>query len=105
MRSGKIDQIVVYKIDRLMRSPADFAELVDVLDAAGASFFSVTQSFNTATSIGRLTLNMLLSFAQIEREVTAERSRDKIAASKQKGMWLGGNVLLGYEPVARTLKI
>ena len=105
MRTGKIDQIVVYKIDRLTRSLADFAKLVDVLDAACASFVSVTQSFNTATSMGRLTLNMLLSFAQFEREVTAERIRDKIAASKQKGMWMGGNAPLGYEPDARTLKI
>jgi site-specific DNA recombinase len=105
MRSGKIDQIVVYKIDRLTRSLADFAKLVDILDAAGASFVSVTQSFNTATSMGRLTLNMLLSFAQFEREVTAERIRDKIAASKKKGLWMGGNVPLGYEPDGRTLKI
>ncbi len=105
MRSGKIDQIVVYKIDRLTRSLADFAKIVDILDAAGASFVSVTQSFNTATSMGRLTLNMLLSFAQFEREVTAERIRDKIAASKKKGLWMGGNVPLGYEPDGRTLKI
>ena len=105
MRSGKIDQIVVYKIDRLTRSLADFAKIVDILDEAGASFVSVTQSFNTATSMGRLTLNMLLSFAQFEREVTAERIRDKIAASKKKGLWMGGNVPLGYEPDGRTLKI
>ena len=82
---GRIDQIVVYKIDRLTRSLADFARIVDILDAANASFVSVTQSFNTATSMGRLTLNMLLSFAQFEREVTAERIRDKIAASKAEG--------------------
>lgn len=100
-----IDQIVVYKIDRLTRSLADFAKLVDRLDAAETSFVSVTQSFNTATSMGRLTLNMLLSFAQFEREVTAERIRDKIAASKRKGMWMGGSVPLGYQPDGRTLKI
>ncbi len=101
----QIDQIVVYKIDRLTRSLADFAKLVDRLDRAGASFVSVTQSFNTATSMGRLTLNVLLSFAQFEREVTAERIRDKIAASKRKGLWMGGNVPLGYEPDGRTLQI
>lgn len=102
---GLVDQIVVYKIDRLTRSLADFAKLVDRLDAADASFVSVTQSFNTATSMGRLTLNVLLSFAQFEREVTAERIRDKIAASKKKGLWMGGNIPLGYEPDGRTLKI
>ncbi len=105
IRSGKVDQVIVYKIDRLTRSLADFAKIVDVLDDAGASFVSVTQSFNTATSMGRLTLHMLLSFAQFEREVTAERIRDKIAASKKKGLWMGGNVPLGYEPDGRTLKI
>jgi DNA invertase Pin-like site-specific DNA recombinase len=105
VRSGRVDQIVVYKIDRLTRSLADFAKIVDVLDAAGASFVSVTQSFNTATSMGRLTLNMLLSFAQFEREVTAERIRDKIAASKRKGLWMGGKVPLGYDPDGRTLKV
>ena len=98
-------QIVVYKIDRLTRSLADFAKIVDVLDDAGASFVSVTQSFNTATSMGRLTLNMLLSFAQFEREVTAERIRDKIAASKRKGLWMGGQVPMGYDPDGRTLEI
>ena len=102
---GLVDQIVVYKIDRLTRSLADFAKLVERLDAANASFVSVTQSFNTATSMGRLTLNVLLSFAQFEREVTAERIRDKIAASKKKGLWMGGGVPLGYEPDGRTLKI
>ncbi len=102
---GLVDQIVVYKIDRLTRSLADFAKLVDRLDAADASFVSVTQSFNTATSMGRLTLNVLLSFAQFEREVTAERIRDKIAASKKKGLWMGGTIPLGYEPDGRTLKI
>lgn len=101
----RVDQIVVYKIDRLTRSLSDFANLVDRLDAAGASFVSVTQAFNTATSMGRLTLNMLLSFAQFEREVTAERIRDKIAASKRKGLWMGGNVPLGDQADGRTLKI
>ncbi|WP_299778201.1 recombinase family protein [uncultured Roseobacter sp.] len=101
----RVDQIVVYKIDRLTRSLADFAKLVERLDQADASFVSVTQSFNTATSMGRLTLNVLLSFAQFEREVTAERIRDKIAASKRKGLWMGGNVPLGYEADGRTLKI
>jgi site-specific DNA recombinase len=102
---GEVDQIVVYKIDRLTRSLTDFAKLVEKLDAAKASFVSVTQSFNTATSMGRLTLNVLLSFAQFEREVTAERIRDKIAASKRKGMWMGGNVPLGYDADGRTLKV
>jgi len=102
---GRVDQIIVYKIDRLTRSLADFARIVDTLDAAEASFVSVTQSFNTATSMGRLTLNMLLSFAQFEREVTAERIRDKIAASKRRGLWMGGNVPLGYNADGRTLKI
>ncbi|MCU9838741.1 recombinase family protein [Ruegeria sp. WL0004] len=101
----RVDQIVVYKIDRLTRSLADFAKLVERLDAAEASFVSVTQSFNTATSMGRLTLNVLLSFAQFEREVTAERIRDKIAASKRKGLWMRGNVPLGYQADGRTLRI
>jgi DNA invertase Pin-like site-specific DNA recombinase len=101
----RVDQIVVYKIDRLTRSLPDFARLVERLDAAGASFVSVTQSFNTATSMGRLTLNVLLSFAQFEREVTAERIRDKIAASKRKGLWMGGNEPLGYRATGRTLEI
>ena len=105
VREGRVDQIVVYKIDRLTRSLADFAKIVDVLDEAGTSFVSVTQSFNTATSMGRLTLNMLLSFAQFEREVTAERIRDKIASSKRKGLWMGGQVPMGYNPDGRTLKI
>jgi DNA invertase Pin-like site-specific DNA recombinase len=103
--AGRIDVVVVYKVDRLTRSLSDFARIVDVLDKAGASFVAVTQSFNTTTSMGRLTLNMLLSFAQFEREVTGERIRDKIAASKRKGMWMGGVVPLGYEPDGRTLKI
>jgi len=102
---GRVDRIVLYKIDRLTRSLADFAKIVDRLEQAGASFVSVTQSFNTSTSMGRLTLNMLLSFAQFEREVTAERIRDKIAASKRKGLWTGGNVPLGYDTVDKTLKI
>jgi site-specific DNA recombinase len=105
IRDGHVDQIIVYKIDRLTRSLADFAKIVDTLDAAGASFVSVTQSFNTATSMGRLTLNMLLSFAQFEREVTADRIRDKIAASKRKGLWMGGAVPIGYDADGRTLKI
>ncbi|AXI54886.1 recombinase family protein [Sulfitobacter sp. JL08] len=96
--TGRIDMVVVYKIDRLTRSLADFAKLVDQLDAAGCSFVSVTQAFNTSSSMGRLTLNVLLSFAQFEREVTAERIRDKIAASKKKGLWMGGVPPLGYDP-------
>src|SRR5467141_2883849 len=97
IRSRKIDVIVVYKVDRLTRSLADFAKLVELFDAHGVSFVSVTQQFNTTTSMGRLTLNVLLSFAQFEREVTSERIRDKIAASKRKGLWVGGNLPLGYE--------
>ena len=96
VRAGLVDIIVVYKIDRLTRSLADFARIVETLDAKGASFVSVTQAFNTTTSMGRLTLNVLLSFAQFEREVTGERIRDKIAASKAKGMWMGGQRPLGY---------
>lgn len=103
--AGKIDIIVVYKVDRLTRSLLDFAKLVEAFDKANTSFVSVTQSFNTTTSMGRLTLNMLLSFAQFEREVTAERIRDKIAASKAKGMWMGGTPPLGYQPNGRTLAI
>jgi len=94
---GLIDMIVVYKIDRLTRSLSDFARLIERLEQAGCSFVSVTQSFNTSCSMGRLTLNVLLSFAQFEREVTAERIRDKIAASKKKGMWMGGTVPWGYQ--------
>ena len=96
---------MVYKVDRLTRSLSDFAKLVERLEAAGAVFVSVTQAFNTATSMGRLTLHMLLSFAQFEREVTAERIRDKVAASKRKGLWMGGRVPLGYEKDERTLRI
>jgi site-specific DNA recombinase len=101
----RIDVIVVYKVDRLTRSLADFAKLVETFDAHGVSFVSVTQSFNTTTSMGRLTLNVLLSFAQFEREVTGERIRDKIAASKKKGMWMGGVVPLGYRVEDRALHI
>lgn len=96
--AGRIDMVVVYKIDRLTRALADFVRLVERLDAKGCSFVSVTQAFNTSTSMGRLTLNVLLSFAQFEREVTAERIRDKIAASKKKGLWMGGLAPLGYSP-------
>src|SRR6266513_458668 len=103
IREGRIDIIVVYKVDRLTRSLADFARLVEILDTQDVSFVSVTQQFNTTSSMGRLTLNVLLSFAQFEREVTGERIRDKIAASKKKGMWMGGNVPLGYDASERTL--
>ena len=105
IRVRNIDTVVVYKVDRLTRSLADFAKIVDVFNGHDVSFVSVTQQFNTTTSMGRLTLNMLLSFAQFEREVTGERIRDKIAASKQKGMWMGGYVPLGYEPDGRSLTI
>jgi site-specific DNA recombinase len=105
IRAGRIDIVVVYKVDRLTRSLADFARLVELFDAEGVSFVSVTQQFNTTSSMGRLTLNVLLSFAQFEREVTGERIRDKIAASKKKGMWMGGNVPLGYDASERTLVI
>jgi len=105
VKDGRIDIIVVYKVDRLTRSLLDFARLVETFDASDTSFVSVTQSFNTTTSMGRLTLNMLLSFAQFEREVTAERIRDKIAASKAKGMWMGGTPPLGYRPDGRSLAI
>ncbi len=96
VEANKVNVIVVYKVDRLTRSLADFAKIVEALDARGVSFVSVTQQFNTTSSMGRLTLNILLSFAQFEREVTGERIRDKIAASKKKGMWMGGLVPLGY---------
>jgi site-specific DNA recombinase len=96
IRARKLDVIVVYKVDRLTRSLADFAKLVELFDAHGVSFVSVTQQFNTTTSMGRLTLNVLLSFAQFEREVTSERIRDRIAASKRKGLWVGGTLPLGY---------
>lgn len=103
IRDRRIDVVVVYKIDRLTRSLTDFAKIVDVFDGNGISFVSVTQQFNTTTSMGRLTLNVLLSFAQFEREVTAERIREKIAASKRKGIWMGGTVPLGYEVRDRKL--
>ena len=103
LKQGLIDVVVVYKVDRLTRSLADFAKIVEILDGHGASFVSITQQFNTTTSMGRLTLNVLLSFAQFEREVTGERIRDKIAASKRKGMWMGGNVPLGYDVKERQL--
>src|SRR6266516_7865806 len=97
IRARKIDVIVVYKVDRLTRSLADFAKLVELFDAQGVSFVSVTQQFNTTTSMCRLTLNVLLSFAQFEREVIGERIRDKFAASRKRGMWMGGWAPLGYE--------
>jgi DNA invertase Pin-like site-specific DNA recombinase len=105
IQGSKVDVVVVYKIDRLTRSLLDFAKIVEVFDAYGVSFVSVTQAFNTATSMGRLTLNVLLSFAQFEREVTGERIRDKIAASKKKGMWMGGYPPLGYDVKDRKLVV
>ena len=105
IEEGLVDVVVVYKIDRLSRSLMDFSKLVEVFDRSGVTFVSVTQSFNTTTSMGRLTLNILLSFAQFEREVTAERIRDKIRASRQKGMFMGGNVPLGYEVKDRKLVV
>ena len=105
IEEGLVDVVVVYKIDRLSRSLMDFSKLVEVFDRAGVTFVSVTQSFNTTTSMGRLTLNILLSFAQFEREVIAERVRDKIRASRQKGMWMGGNVPFGYRVENRKLVV
>ena len=105
VRAGKVDVIVVYKVDRLTRSLADFAKLVELFDQHGVSFVSVTQQFNTTTSMGRLTLNVLLSFAQFEREVTSERIRDKIAASKRKGLWVGGMAPLGYVSKDRRIVV
>ena len=105
VREGKIDCVVVYKVDRLTRSLADFAKIVDIFDASSVSFVSVTQQFNTTSSMGRLTLNVLLSFAQFEREIAGERIRDKIAASKKKGMWMGGYPPLGYDVLDRKLVI
>ena len=105
VRDGKIDVIVVYKVDRLTRSLADFAKLVELFDKHNVSFVSVTQHFNTTTSMGRLTLNVLLSFAQFEREVTSERIRDKIAASKRKGLWVGGMAPLGYDTEERKITV
>jgi site-specific DNA recombinase len=103
MEAGQIDVVVVYKVDRLTRALSDFAKLVEIFDRRGVSFVSITQQFNTTTSMGRLTLNVLLSFAQFEREVIGERVRDKIAASKKKGMWMGGTVPLGYDVKDRKL--
>ena len=105
VRAKRVDVIVVYKVDRLTRSLADFAKIVDVLDAQGISFVAVTQQFNTTTSMGRLTLNVLLSFAQFEREIAGERIRDKIRASRQKGMWMGGSLPIGYDVKDRALVI
>src|SRR6202000_2656728 len=105
IRSRKVDVIVVYKVDRLTRSLADFAKLVELFDAHQVSFVSVTQAFNTTSSMGRLTLNVLLSFAQFEREVTSERIRDKVAASKKRGIWMGGVVPLGYRVIDRKLLV
>jgi site-specific DNA recombinase len=105
VRAGKVDVIVVYKVDRLTRSLADFAKLVELFDRHNVSFVSVTQQFNTTTSMGRLTLNVLLSFAQFEREVTSERIRDKIAASKRKGLWVGGMAPLGYDTKDRKISV
>jgi site-specific DNA recombinase len=105
VRAGKIDVIVVYKVDRLTRSLSDFAKLVELFDKHNVSFVSVTQQFNTTTSMGRLTLNVLLSFAQFEREVTSERIRDKISASKRKGLWVGGMVPLGYDTKGRKITV
>ena len=105
IQTGLVQVVVVYKVDRLTRSLADFAQLVELFDNHGVSFVSVTQQFNTTSSMGRLTLNVLLSFAQFEREITGERIRDKLAASKQKGMWMGGFVPLGYDVVERELVI
>ena len=105
IRAGLIDVVVVYKVDRLTRSLADFAKMVELFDAQRVSFVAVTQQFNTTTSMGRLTLNVLLSFAQFEREVIGERIRDKIAASKRKGMWVGGGLPMGYEVRERRLVV
>jgi site-specific DNA recombinase len=105
LRAGKIDVVVVYKVDRLTRSLADFAKLVELFDQHQVSFVSITQSFNTTSSMGRLTLNVLLSFAQFEREVIGERVRDKIAASKRKGIWVGGPVPLGYRCIDKKVVV
>jgi len=105
IETGRVDVVVVYKVDRLTRALSDFAKLVEVFDRCGVSFVSITQQFNTTTSMGRLTLNILLSFAQFERELIGERVRDKIAASKRKGIWMGGTVPLGYDADDRKLVI
>src|ERR1700730_14019014 len=105
VQAGKLDTVVVYKVDRLTRSLIDFAKIIEIFDARSVSFVSVTQHFNTTNSMGRLTLNVLLSFAQFEREITGERIRDKIDASKRKGMWMGGFVPLGYSVCDRRIVI
>src|SRR5690242_21930647 len=105
IEARQIDVVVVYKIDRLTRSLADFAKLVEIFDARSVSFVAVTQQFNTTTSMGRLTLNVLLSFAQFERELASERVRDKIAASRKKGKWTGGSTPLGYEVKEKRLAV
>src|SRR2546421_4560262 len=105
VRAGTIDIVLVYKVDRLTRSLADFAKLIELFDAHGVSFVSVTQSFNTSSSMGRLTLNVLLSFAQFERELIGERVRDKIAASKRRGIWVGGPVPLGYAAMDKRIVV
>ena len=105
IEAGRVDVIVVYKVDRLTRALSDFAKLVEIFDRRGVSFVSITQQFNTTTSMGRLTLNILLSFAQFERELIGERVRDKVAASKKKGMWMGGTVPLGYDVKDRKLVV
>ena len=105
IEAGRIDVVVVYKVDRLTRALSDFAKLVEVFDRRGVSFVSVTQQFNTTTSMGRLTLNILLSFAQFERELIGERVRDKVAASRKKGIWMGGIVPLGYDVKDRKLVV
>jgi site-specific DNA recombinase len=105
VQEKKIDAVVVYKVDRLTRSLLDFSKIIEIFDAHKVSFVSVTQQFNTTTSMGRLTLNVLLSFAQFEREITGERIRDKIAASKKKGMWMGGVAPLGYDCMERRLVV
>src|SRR5437868_2979651 len=105
IEASRVDTLVVYKVDRLTRSLADFAKIIERFDGHSVSFVSVTQQFNTTSSMGRLTLNVLLSFAQFEREVTGERIRDKIAASKRKGMWMGGYVPMGYNLKNRKLLV
>ncbi|MBQ8635842.1 recombinase family protein, partial [bacterium] len=105
IENNEIDIVVVYKVDRLTRSLMDFSKIIDIFDKHKTSFVSITQQFNTTTSMGRLTLNILLSFAQFEREVTGERIRDKIAASKKKGMWVGGCIPIGYEKIDKKLII
>src|SRR5437660_5252847 len=105
IRAHKVDVVMVYKVDRLTRSLADFAKLVELFEAHGVSFVAVTQQFNTTTSMGRLTLNVLLSFAQFERELASERIRDKFAASRRKGMWMGGTIPLGYDVKDRKLVV